>query len=68
MDHHLSKEARYHQFCAEKPRALYTMDQNVGLVEFKLPVRGEGFKLRVRFKRNPRRKLICVSVSQFRIK
>lgn len=63
MDHHLPKEARYHEFCAEKPHGVYTMDQNVGLVEFKLPVRGDGFKLRVRFKRNTQRKLICVFLS-----
>ena len=53
------KEARYHQFCSEKPLAVYTMEQNVGLVMFRLPIEGEGFKLRVRFKQNPQRESIA---------
>lgn len=54
-DHPKPKEARYHQFCRERPLPLYAMDQNVGLVEFRLPLEGEGFKIRVRFRQNPKR-------------
>ena len=40
------------------------MDQNVGLVMFQLPHRGDGFKLRVRFKSNDRREFDTLSTKK----
>lgn len=55
-DHQLPKSLRYHEFCNSKPVGSFVMSQNVGLVEFRLPIQGEAFKLRVKFRPNPKRK------------
>lgn len=55
-DHLLPKKMRYHEFCSTtRSVGSYKMSQNVGLIEFRLPFLGDSFKLRVRFKSNPKR-------------
>lgn len=56
-DHAIPRNARYHEFCGNtKPRRIFRMSQNVGLVEYRIPNPGQGFVVRVRFVKNPRRK------------
>jgi hypothetical protein len=54
-DHLTPKSGRYSEFCERRPLTTYTMDQNVGLIEFRIPIRGHGFKIRVSFIPNPKR-------------
>ena len=55
-DHLLPKSRRYHEYCNNKPVGrIFRMSQNAGLIEFRLPIRGEGFKIRVKFLPNPKR-------------
>lgn len=57
QDHPIPRHQRYHEFCgAAKPWKAFRMSQNVGLLEFRIPARGEGFTVRVRFHENPKRK------------
>ncbi|XP_070183988.1 corticotropin-releasing factor-binding protein-like [Littorina saxatilis] len=47
-------EAQYRTFCgATAPPSLFTASQNVALVQFRVPRAGQGFRVRVRFLRNP---------------
>lgn len=57
-DHPISRSQRYHEFCDKKPtpQHIFKMSQNVGLIEFRVPRAGEGFRVRVRFTANPQRK------------
>lgn len=56
-DHPLPRHARYQEFCGHvKPRKVFRMSQNAGLIEYRIPARGQGFAVRVRFVENPKRK------------
>lgn len=56
-DHPIPRHERYQEFCgSKKPFETFIMSQNVGLLEFRVPNRGEGFTVRVRFRENPQRK------------
>lgn len=56
-DHPLPRDLRYQEFCGtRRPQGKFTMHQNVGLLEFRIPAPGEGFRVRVTFLENPRRK------------
>ncbi|KAI1289745.1 Corticotropin-releasing factor-binding protein [Halotydeus destructor] len=49
-DHPVAKEQRYREFnCESRPRQVFKMSQNVGLVEFRIPNVAEGFRVHVRF-------------------
>lgn len=49
-------DAQYKTFCgAAAPPTLFTSSQNVALVQFRVPRAGQGFRVRVRFLRNPER-------------
>ena len=63
QDHLTPKSSRYQEFCEQRPLTSYSMDQNVGLIEFRIPVRGEGFRIRVSFLPNPKRKLFSIFVN-----
>ncbi|XP_023220069.1 corticotropin-releasing factor-binding protein-like isoform X1 [Centruroides sculpturatus] len=54
-DHQKSLERRYHNFCGiKKPHKVFKMSQNVGLLEFRVPISGDGFSVAVRFLDNPK--------------
>ncbi|KAH9398430.1 hypothetical protein TYRP_019078 [Tyrophagus putrescentiae] len=54
-DHPLPRQVRYHEFCGgAKPRKTFPMSQNAGLIEFRIPIAGQGFMVRVRFVPNPK--------------
>lgn len=56
-DHELPREKRYMEFCgAVAPVKRYVTAQNVGLIEFRIPNSGQGFRVRVKFHDNPTRK------------
>ena len=56
-DHLLPRNKRYQEYCGiVKPWKSFRTSQNVGLLEFRIPTRGEGFTVRVRFIPNPKRK------------
>ena len=55
-DHPVARNERYREYCDLKPIGIHRMSQNVGLIEFRIPVAGEGFKVHVRFTDNPQRK------------
>jgi hypothetical protein len=61
-DHPIPRDKRYHEFCGlVKPWKSFRMSQNAGLLEFRVPTRGEGFTVRVRFIQNPKRKYCFIS-------
>ncbi|GFT43683.1 corticotropin-releasing factor-binding protein [Nephila pilipes] len=54
-DHPLPAEKRYTEFCGKsKPRKSFRTSQNVGLLEFRIPTKGQGFSVVVRFHPNPK--------------
>ncbi|KAG8186172.1 hypothetical protein JTE90_011996 [Oedothorax gibbosus] len=54
-DHPLPEEKRYTEFCGKtKPRKVFRSSQNVGLLEFRVPAKGQGFTVLVRFHSNPK--------------
>nr|XP_027203262.1 corticotropin-releasing factor-binding protein-like [Dermatophagoides pteronyssinus] len=54
-DHPIPRDARYHEFCGHvKPKKIFRMSQNVGLIEYRIPNVGQGFTVRVRFVENPK--------------
>lgn len=54
-DHPLSTEKRYREFCSKtKPRKSFISSQNVGLIEFRIPTKGQGFRVSVKFINNPK--------------
>lgn len=54
-DHPKPLERRYHNFCGtKKPHKIFRMSQNVGLLEFRVPIPGDGFSVTVRFIENPK--------------
>ncbi|GFQ73982.1 corticotropin-releasing factor-binding protein [Trichonephila clavata] len=54
-DHPLPAEKRYTEFCGKsKPRKSFRSSQNVGLLEFRIPTKGQGFSVVVRFHPNPK--------------
>lgn len=56
-DHPLPRNARYHEFCGhQKPKKVFRMSQNVGLLEYRIPTPGQGFIAKVTFVENPKRK------------
>ncbi|XP_054716565.1 corticotropin-releasing factor-binding protein-like [Uloborus diversus] len=53
IDHPKPEEERYREFCGRnKPRKSFHASQNVGLVEFRIPTKGQGFTVHVRFRDN----------------
>ena len=56
-DHLLPRDKRYMEFCdTSPPTSRYKTGQNVGLLEFRIPVPGQGFTVQVKFLPNPKRK------------
>ena len=57
LDHALPREKRYMEFCGSSPPSTkYVTNQNVGLIEFRIPTPGQGFRVLVKFHENPMRK------------
>lgn len=65
QDHLLKKQARYKEICINSNsnqtdqtyvKKIYRVSQNVGLLQFRILNPFEGFKVRVRFIENPKRK------------
>ncbi|RWS09067.1 corticotropin-releasing factor-binding protein-like protein, partial [Dinothrombium tinctorium] len=49
-DHSVPRKDRYHEYCGvTKPWKPFHMSQNVGLIEFRIPGKGEGFRVKVSF-------------------
>lgn len=56
-DHPLPQARRYHEFCGgNKPKRIFRTSQNVGMIQYRVPNHGQGFRVRVRFVENPKRK------------
>lgn len=54
-DHPLSVDKRYIEYCGKaKPRKSFRTSQNVGLLEFRVPTKGQGFTVTVKFHSNPK--------------
>ncbi|KPM09954.1 crhbp corticotropin-releasing factor binding protein-like protein, partial [Sarcoptes scabiei] len=54
-DHPLPRDSRYQEFCGDNnPKRAFLMSQNVGLIEYRIPIAGEGYTVRVRFLENPK--------------
>ena len=57
-DHMLTREERYTEFCGDKvPYTKFVTEQNVGLIEFRIPRKNEGFRVKVIFHDNSTREL-----------
>ena len=57
QDHRLPMEERYQTYCGQdKPGMLFLASQNAALLQFRIPVRGQGFRVLVHFIENPERK------------
>lgn len=60
QDHKLKKSERYKELCLNRTDSLVTkkfrLSQNVGLIQFRILSQFEGFKVRVNFIDNPKRK------------
>lgn len=55
-DHALPRDQRYMEFCGTSPPVKkYVTGQNVGLIEFRIPISGQGFRVLVQFRENPMR-------------
>lgn len=53
-DHPLSMDERYNTFCGEKkPSRMFVSSQNVALIQYRIPKRGQGFRVVIRFIENP---------------
>lgn len=53
FDHPKQSERRHTEFCGpKKPRKVLRSSQNVGLLEFRVPMPGDGFTVSVRFQEN----------------
>ena len=56
-DHPIPRDARFHEFCGQvRPKKVFRMSQNVGLIEYRIPTSKQGFTVRVRYIDNPKRK------------
>ena len=56
-DHLLPREKRYTEFCGDKvPYTKFVMGQNAGLIEFRIPTKGEMFRVKVTFHETQTRK------------
>lgn len=56
-DHPKPAERRYAEYCGEnRPWTTESTSQNVGLLEFRIPEKGEGFIVAITFRANPKRK------------
>ncbi|XP_064596577.1 corticotropin-releasing factor-binding protein-like [Liolophura sinensis] len=54
IDHEDPLDERFRTFCgAHKPTKIYLSSQNVALIQFRLPRAGDGFRVTIRFPRNP---------------
>ncbi|XP_015917862.2 corticotropin-releasing factor-binding protein [Parasteatoda tepidariorum] len=54
-DHPVRAENRFIEFCGKmKPRRNFKTSQNVGLIEFRIPAKGQGFSVHVKFHSNPK--------------
>ncbi|XP_041356527.1 corticotropin-releasing factor-binding protein-like [Gigantopelta aegis] len=59
-----SFEERYSTYCGQnKPARIYMADQNVALLQFFVPQEGQGFRVKVRFLRNPQP---CNTISMYK--
>lgn len=73
QDHKLKKSERYKELCLNRTDALigpkkFRLSQNVGLIQFRILNAYEGFKVRVKFIDNPKRKYsILLSVCSMRL-
>lgn len=60
LDHRLKKAERYKELCLNRTHGLvgqkFRLSQNVGLIQFRILNPFEGFKVRVKFIDNPKRK------------
>ncbi|XP_054713089.1 corticotropin-releasing factor-binding protein-like [Uloborus diversus] len=54
-DHPKPPEKRFAEYCGEnRPWSTISTSQNVGLLEFRLPAKGDGFTVSVTFSQNPK--------------
>lgn len=58
QDHPKSLNERFHEFCgSHKPNKYYFSSQNVAMIQYRIPIKGEGFQVTVTFIENLTRKL-----------
>lgn len=62
-DHPLSFNELYRVFCDNRPLK-FVSHQNVAMLQWKIPVTGQGFTVRVRFFYNPKREYTCTHAHQ----
>ncbi|CAH1790100.1 unnamed protein product [Owenia fusiformis] len=63
QDHQVPIDSRFNSFCGEDaPKKFYISSQNVALLQFRIPVIGQGFQVKVNFPQNPEP---CNAVSIF---
>lgn len=60
-DHEKSPSNRFHDLCVDGKhslpvRRIFTSSQNAALIQYRIPVFGQGFSVRVEHVPNPRRK------------
>lgn len=66
LDSNHERKKRYQEYCGSvQPVGTMKTSQNVGLVEFRIPQKGEGFRVRVSFVDNPRRELYHIYLLSF---
>ena len=61
MDHPLPFEMRYQTFCGKKSPTVFLSSQNVALIQHKIPVKGQGFRINIRLLQNDERELCGMS-------
>jgi len=55
-DHPLSIDERFRGYCgADRPAGAMIMSQNVALIQFRMPIRLQHFRVRISFHYNPAR-------------
>ncbi|XP_046426662.1 corticotropin-releasing factor-binding protein [Neodiprion fabricii] len=52
-DHPLSLDERLSEFCERRVRKVFLSSQNAALIQYKIPQKGRGFSVMVRFPKNP---------------
>ena len=61
-DHEKGLESRFHEFCGRRRiRKSFQSSQNAALIQYRIPMFGQGFSVRVQHVVNPRRTSFSIS-------
>ncbi|XP_076045443.1 corticotropin-releasing factor-binding protein [Oratosquilla oratoria] len=47
-------EGRFHEFCGKLKKKVFISSQNAAVIQYRVPKRGDGFKITVKFVKNPK--------------